>query len=336
MIKILNGKRTAVTITGVTAVLLVFVLTGCYYTPGAAEMNQTQESIRVSENKRASENLPEPENIPAAIPDVHHQKIFDEIIEPQGSINHINNLIAKEIAVDFVGYGVVHDIMAFTNDDTLTFQVDVRHDATRYVVLLNGENGNVTGLNRFKDEPAVYITSPEYEIPNEITPPASNSSVSRQTNEVTPPASGSSVSRQPNRATPPPASPPASPPANPAVSGQTNETTPPSPPPAPPPPPPSTSAPPPPASPPANPPASGQGNQSSNNTISLDRAIAIAYADLASRGISATYRSNSGIDFERGQRVWELLFRTHGERMPLIEYYINAENGSIVKFEWDD
>jgi len=70
--------------------------------------------------------------------------------------------------------------------------------------------------------------------------------------------------------------------------------------------------------------------------ISLDRAIENAEADLRRRGINATYRSNSGMSLERGQWVWELLFRTQGERMPFIEYYINADNGNIVKFEWDD
>ena len=81
------------------------------------------------------------------------------------------------------------------------------------------------------------------------------------------------------------------------------------------------------------------GNRSqrpTNPAISLERAIEIAYADLAARGINATFRSDSGMDWERGQWVWELLFRTHGERMPLIEFYIYVNSGDVVKFEWDD
>jgi len=78
------------------------------------------------------------------------------------------------------------------------------------------------------------------------------------------------------------------------------------------------------------------GNRPSNPAISLERAIEIAYEDLARRGINATYHSNSGMDWERGQWVWELLFRTQGERMPFIEFYINVDSGEIVKFEWDD
>jgi uncharacterized membrane protein YkoI len=86
----------------------------------------------------------------------------------------------------------------------------------------------------------------------------------------------------------------------------------------------------------SSPSVSEHGNRPSNPAISLERAIEIAEADLVSRGINATYRSNSGMSWERGQWVWELLFRTQGERMPLIEFYINVDNGNIVKFEWDD
>jgi len=83
-------------------------------------------------------------------------------------------------------------------------------------------------------------------------------------------------------------------------------------------------------------PGSGQRNRPSNPAISLDRAIEIAEADLRNRGINATFRTDSGMSWERGQWVWELEFRTRGERMPVIEYYINVNNGNIVKFEWDD
>ena len=80
----------------------------------------------------------------------------------------------------------------------------------------------------------------------------------------------------------------------------------------------------------------GRENRPTNPTISRERAIEIAYEDLEIRGINATFRSDSGMDWERGQWVWELLFRTQGERMPFIEFYINVDSGEIVKFEWDD
>ena len=79
-----------------------------------------------------------------------------------------------------------------------------------------------------------------------------------------------------------------------------------------------------------------QGNRPSNPAISLERAIEIAYADLAARGLTGTFRNHSGMDFERGQWVWELVFSVQGGRLPLVEYYINVDTGAIVKFEWDD
>ena len=77
-----------------------------------------------------------------------------------------------------------------------------------------------------------------------------------------------------------------------------------------------------------------QSNSPSNPAISLERAIEIAYADLTARNISATFRTHSGMDWERGQWVWELEFRPTTGR-GVIEYYINVNTGAIVKFEWD-
>ncbi|MCL2416258.1 MAG: PepSY domain-containing protein, partial [Defluviitaleaceae bacterium] len=79
--------------------------------------------------------------------------------------------------------------------------------------------------------------------------------------------------------------------------------------------------------------SSSSGSRPQNTSISLTRAREIAEADLARRGISASFHSNSGMSWERGQWVWELEFRS-GRRV--IEYYINVDTGNIVKFEWDD
>jgi hypothetical protein len=115
-------------------------------------------------------------------------------------------------------------------------------------------------------------------------------------------------------------------------------TTPPTPPP--PPPPivgPSVTPPPPTPQPTASP--SSRNARPTNPAISLQRAIEIAEADLVQRGITATFRSDSGMDWERGQWVWELEFRvTNAPRRSrhVIEFYIDVQSGDIVKFEWDD
>ena len=206
----------------------------------------------------------------------------------QDGTHQISSQRAREIAVDFVGHGTAHDVLAFTDNGVLTFEVDVRHDAIRYVVLISAESGNVTRLSRYVDETAVATATAE---------PSNNLNVVPDYPPHQPTQAQGITSVATATATPSPTTSP-QPTASPSVSGQRN--------------------------------------RPSNPAISLDRAIEIAYADLASRGINATYRSNSGMDWERGQWVWELLFRTQGERMPFIEFYINVDNGNIVKFEWDD
>ena len=80
----------------------------------------------------------------------------------------------------------------------------------------------------------------------------------------------------------------------------------------------------------------GRSNRPTSPAISLQRAIEIGYAEIERRGYTGTFRRDSGMDFERGQWVWELLFRVQGGRLPLVEMYINVDTGAVVKFEWDD
>ena len=68
-----------------------------------------------------------------------------------------------------------------------------------------------------------------------------------------------------------------------------------------------------------------------NTTISLERAIGIAQADLTTRGIGANHIGSS-TGTERGVRVWELEFR-RTDNGRVIEYYIDMNTGAIVKFE---
>lgn len=93
--------------------------------------------------------------------------------------------------------------------------------------------------------------------------------------------------------------------------------------------------------PPTSAPASAnhsQNHRPSNPAISLQHAIEIAQEDLVRRGIPATFHSDSGMEWERGQWVWELEFRaTHAPRgRHVIEFYINVDTGVIVKFEQGD
>jgi len=225
----------------------------------------------------------------------------------QSSTRQITSQRAREIAIEFVGHGTVQDITAFTEDGVLNFEVEVNQDFAQYIVQytvrINGESGDIISLARYVGE---YVEahhqagSDDAETAYTPTPQSTPTSepIATPIPQPTPVSSPVPTAQQ----TPTPV-PTAQPTAEPTPHSTHTHS---------------------------------RGNRPSNPAISLERAIEIAYADLAARGIDATYRSNSGMDWERGQWVWELLFRTQGERMPFIEFYINVDTGDIVKFEWDD
>ncbi|MCL2413920.1 MAG: PepSY domain-containing protein [Bacteroidales bacterium] len=68
--------------------------------------------------------------------------------------------------------------------------------------------------------------------------------------------------------------------------------------------------------------------------VTLEQAIAIAYAELERRGISAAFITHSGIGVERFRRGWELEFMSNTTRHTL-EFYIDINNGQIISMEAD-
>jgi len=224
---------------------------------------------------------------------------------PQGQagIPSISSQRAREIAVELVGHGTAREVMLFMDSNVLTFEVDVRNENARYMVYINALSGSVIRMSRFEDSvqdvvvpPAETTTQPQ--APQQEQTPQPTQTPQPQTPQQTQTPAPSTASPSPNSTSSP------SPQATQTPSSNTS--------------------------------SSDRNNRPSNPAISLDRAIEIAYADIAARGINATFRRDSGMSWERGQWVWELEFRTQGERMPIIEFYINVDNGNIVKFEWDD
>jgi uncharacterized membrane protein YkoI len=82
-------------------------------------------------------------------------------------------------------------------------------------------------------------------------------------------------------------------------------------------------------------PATQSPQQPNGQSISLERAIEIGYAEIANRGFTGTFRESCR-GSSRGQQVWELLYRVQGGRLPLVEMYISMETGEIIMWEWDD
>jgi len=80
----------------------------------------------------------------------------------------------------------------------------------------------------------------------------------------------------------------------------------------------------------------GETERPTNPDISRDEAVEIAYEYLKGRGISATFKEDSGMDWKRGRWVWELEFRDDENNEIVYEFYIDVSTGYIVKFERED
>ena len=212
----------------------------------------------------------------------------------QAGIPSISSQRAREIAVEAVGYGAARDVLLFSEDGVLQFEVDVRHLNRRYMVYIDAINGEFLSISRFDD-----VVLPGYVMGFE-------------------PGMGPGIP-----AVPPAVMPTPSPQASPSPSPRPQVSPSPSPRPQ--------------VSPSPSPsPGTGQTGRPVNPAITLERAIEIGYEELARRGHTGSFRNHSGMDLERGQWVWELLFNVQGGRLPFVEMYINVDTGAVVKFEWDD
>ena len=229
----------------------------------------------------------------------------------------ITAIQAGAIAVELVGGGIMQGLEAINVNGNIQFIVTLNYNGNIYDVVLDAQSGEFISL-RLIEEPQQQepISAEDAEI--SALPPSQDNldavpdfsvNLSEFNFELGTPAqapSGSTPSPIPSP--PPPPQPPPSPP--PQNDHHRNHHSPSH--------------------------SSGQGNRPSNPAISLERAIEIGYAEIARRGHTGTFRTHSGMDWERGQWVWELEFSVQGGRLPLVEMYINVDTGSIVKFEWDD
>ena len=298
----------------------------------------------------------------------------------QAGVPSISGQRAREIAIELVGYGVARDVLLFSEDGVLQFEVDVRHLNRRYMVYINAIDGEFISISRFDDglpddEPGVAATPPpsgNIIIPENIVPgpparpggPASPAISAQRAVELARDHlisigveharfdyvymdiengvwvwsvefdgqgrefefyvdvnTGAFLQAPSGTAAPPAATPIPSPQVSPSPSPRPHASPSPSPRPH--------------ASPSPSP-GAGQSGRPVSPAISLERAIEIGYEELARRGHTGTFRNHSGMDLERGQWVWELLFNVQGGRLPLVEMYINVDTGAVVKFEWDD
>ena len=68
-------------------------------------------------------------------------------------VANISNQQARDVALALLGYGAVHDAILFMEGGVPTFEVDIRHANTRYMVYVDGLTGSATRMTRFDITP---------------------------------------------------------------------------------------------------------------------------------------------------------------------------------------
>jgi len=57
--------------------------------------------------------------------------------------------VAIDIALGHIGYGTFTSVFLFTEDGQSVFEVEIRHEAMRYMVYVNATNGSVIRMESF-------------------------------------------------------------------------------------------------------------------------------------------------------------------------------------------
>ena len=86
-------------------------------------------------------------------------------------IAQISGQRAREIALETVGYGTIRDAILFSENGSLTFEVDIRHGYVRYMVYVNAVNSEIVRIDRFEEdytEAASVSSQPIIQQPNSM------------------------------------------------------------------------------------------------------------------------------------------------------------------------
>ena len=81
----------------------------------------------------------------------------------QAGVPQISGQRAREIAVEFIGYGTTGEVTLFTDNGVLTFEVEVRQNNVRYMVYVNAATG---GVIRMSSHENTAVIPPSAVVPN--------------------------------------------------------------------------------------------------------------------------------------------------------------------------
>ena len=128
--------------------------------------------------------------------------------QTQAGVPNISSQRARDIAVEVIGHGAAREVILFTENGVLLFEVDVRNGTTRYMVYINAATGAVVRMNSFNDGVAITPVPPIGTLPTPSpspnpspSPTQTPNSSSQQTpssSQQTPNSSSSSSSSSPS------------------------------------------------------------------------------------------------------------------------------------------
>ena len=111
----------------------------------------------------------------------------------QAGIPSISSQRARAIAVELVGHGIARDVMLFSENGVLMFEVEVIHETVRYMVYVNAINGGVIRMSRYEEGSQGITTLPDV-VPGVTAPRPTPAPTPSPGPSATPnPSSGSSA-----------------------------------------------------------------------------------------------------------------------------------------------
>jgi len=129
--------------------------------PGIEEMQRQVEELRALINALilalGSNNSAQPQTNQEGIPSISSQR-------------------AREIAVELVGHGIARDVMLFSENGVLTFEVEVVHNNVQYMVYINALNGGIIRMSRNEGGTQGITTLPEVIAPRPTPAPTPTNS----------------------------------------------------------------------------------------------------------------------------------------------------------------
>jgi len=146
-------KKIVVVLSIVTLIAVIAVVALVFYTMGLRNQ-QPQNTTPTTDVQSNNQNQDEVSaELAAELAEL--QELLDSILADnhgQGDAEMITDREAMDIALQYIGHGSVNDVLLFSDEGVLTFEVDIRHEEVRYMVYINALSGSVISSDSFDEQ----------------------------------------------------------------------------------------------------------------------------------------------------------------------------------------